>query len=137
MILLFVTLLPKYFYNIRDTITIEGKVKDVFVDRVEGYNVDYLAMELETTDSSSYKVLLGPPWFLKKLPRKGKTCVVHGALFQEGDLKFIIARWYTLQGDKRRFELRSINGFPLWRREGSGFRFRGGGRSDSQGNLRK
>ncbi|MEO0199485.1 MAG: hypothetical protein ABIM42_06245 [candidate division WOR-3 bacterium] len=125
-LLIFLFTLPKYFYSVSDTVTLKVVVMDVFVDKIEGSEAQHVALRVSSPQFSQEKiVVLGPPWFLEDLPRKGDTCEVKGSIFKSEDTELIVARVLYNFRTKNMLELRSLNGFPLWmRREGTSYRER-------------
>lgn len=119
-LLVFLFALPKYFYSVGDTLTLKVVVLDVFVDKIEGSDAQHVVLRVSSQPFSQEKIIvLGPPWFLEDLPRKGDTCEVKGSIFKSENTELIVARTLYNFRTKTISELRSSNGFPLWMKRGA------------------
>ncbi len=114
-------LLPRYFYNVKDTIQLAGKVMDLQREKTEGSDVAQVVMSI-TKGDSIYKVVLGPSWFVEQIPGIGDSCTVYGAFFRAGKTEYVIARSIFIHRTRSEIKLRTENGFPLWYRRGDYYR---------------
>ena len=121
-----IMVLPRYYYSLKDTVNLEGVVKEVFVDSVENFKTKHVALRMILLDSGSEKIIvLGPPWFFEELPKVGDTCEVKGSVFRSERTEIVVARSIYNLRLKRGVVIRSQNGFPLWtKQEGMMYRER-------------
>ncbi|MDI6851011.1 MAG: hypothetical protein QMD82_03630 [bacterium] len=117
LLLTFLTLIPKYFYNVKDTTTIKGKVIKVEREQVEGSEVHHIVLFLSQGDTT-YKVILGPAWFIEEIPREEDSCLVEGSVFRADGEIYVITRKIMNMQTKTVLTLRTQVGFPLWGRRG-------------------
>ena len=118
LLLTFLTLIPKYFYNVKDTTTVIGEVKKVEKDQVEGSKVYHIVLFLSEGDTT-HKVILGPAWFIEEIPKEGDSCTVEGSIFNADSMIYLIARRIMNMRTQTVLTLRTQLGFPLWGRRGS------------------
>ncbi|MGB9824509.1 MAG: hypothetical protein ACPLN0_00080 [Candidatus Hydrothermia bacterium] len=121
-----IMVLPRYYYSLKDTISLKGVVEEVVVDSVENSKTKHVALRMTLLDSRGEKVIvLGPPWFFEELPKVGDTCEVMGSVFRSERLEIIVARSIYNFRLKKGVAIRSQNGFPLWtKQEGMMYRER-------------
>jgi hypothetical protein len=122
LLLVLLTVIPKYFYNVRDTATVKGVVLSVEREQVEGSEVYHFVLSFKSVDTT-LKVVLGPAWFIEEIPRRGDSCVVSGSVFRTEDGIYLIARKLFNCRTKTSVSLRTESGFPLWYKQKASKRF--------------
>jgi hypothetical protein len=122
LLLVVLTVIPKYFYNVSDTATVKGEVLSVEREQIEGSEVYHVVLSFKSVDTT-LKVVLGPAWFIEEIPRRGDSCVVSGSVFRTENGIYFIARKLFNSRTKTSMSLRTESGFPLWYRQRASERF--------------
>lgn len=124
---------PFHFFDPGNLVTIQGTVQRIDVEDVYGKKSKFVVLTVLSTDQKTFRVEIGPQWFLENDIAAGMKIGIHGSLISETEGTFyLIAQEISFQGE--RILLRDRKGFPLWSQRGAQ---EGGGKRSGRGRRGK
>lgn len=112
--LIFTGLPGRFYYDLENQIEIEGKIVEVGEEKSARSGTPLVFLLLDA-DTDTFKIILGPPWFIEELPRRGEIVKVKGSLYKNNGENIIVAGFINFRSKNRDIYLRDKEGFPLWR----------------------
>jgi len=104
----------RFYYDLENQIEIKGRIIEVGEEKGPRSGVPLVFLMVDT-DTDTFKIILGPPWYIEKLPLRGEIVEVKGSLNKNNGEYIIVAGFINFRSSNRDIYLRDKEGFPLWR----------------------
>ncbi|HHF53170.1 MAG TPA: hypothetical protein ENL43_02260 [candidate division WOR-3 bacterium] len=104
----------RFYYDLENQIEIKGKIIEVGEEKGPRSGIPLVFLMVDA-DTDTFKIILGPPWYIEELPRRGEIVEVRGSLNKNEGERIIVAGFVKFRSSSRDIYLRDKEGFPLWR----------------------
>jgi len=104
----------RFYYDLENQIEVKGEIIEVGEEKGPRSGTPLVFLLLDA-DTDTFKIILGPPWYIEELPRRGEIVEVKGSLNKTNGENIIVAGFINFRSKDRDIYLRDKEGFPLWR----------------------